>query len=158
MEEFKLSDEHWMKIALREAEKAYEKEEVPIGAIVVYQNEIIGKGYNLTEHLQDPTAHAEMMAITAAANYLGSRRLEDCVVYTTLEPCPMCAGALVLSRVKRLVFAARDPKSGAVRSLYNICDDPRLNHRMEITEGILEEEASMLLTSFFRQLRSRKND
>lgn len=157
MDEFQLSDEYWMKFALREAEKAYEKEEVPIGAIVVLNNEIIGKGHNLTEHLQDPTAHAEIMAITAAANSIGSRRLENCVVYTTLEPCPMCAGALVLARVKRLVFSARDPKSGAVRSLYQICDDPRLNHRMEITEGVLEEQASMMLTSFFRELREKKN-
>lgn len=151
------NDEYWMRFAIKEAEKAYQKEEVPIGAIVVWNNEIIGKGHNLTEHLQDPTAHAEMLAITAAANFLGSRRLNECTIYTTLEPCPMCAGALVMARVKRLVFATRDPKAGAIRSLYQIGDDPRLNHRMEITEGILETESSRLLTSFFKRLREKKN-
>lgn len=151
-----ISDEYWMRFALKEAEKAYELEEVPVGAIIVKDNEIIGKGHNLTEQLQDPTAHAELIAITAAASHLGSRRLTGCTLYTTLEPCPMCAGALVLARVDRLVFAASDPKSGAVRSLYNICDDGRLNHRLEITGGILEIPASALLSSFFRELRRKE--
>ncbi|GAB4186389.1 MAG: tRNA adenosine(34) deaminase TadA [Calditrichia bacterium] len=158
MDEFVLSDEHWMKAALREAEKAYQLGEVPIGAVVVYKNQIVGKGHNLTEKLQDPTAHAEMIAITAAANAIGSRRLNECMLYTTLEPCPMCAGALVLSRISRLVYGTSDPKAGAARTLYSICDDPRLNHQMIVTDGVMAEQSSMLLTSFFRELRRKKSE
>ncbi len=145
--------EYWMEQALREAEKAYDKGEVPIGAVVVFENKIIGKGHNLTEQLQDPTAHAEIIAITAAAEYLGSRRLLDCTLYVTLEPCVMCAGAIVLARIATLVFGAADPKGGACGTLYNIVKDPRLNHRVEVVSGVLENKCSLILSDFFRKLR-----
>lgn len=148
-----LDDEYFMRQALREAEKAFEQEEVPIGAVVVLENRIIGRGYNQTERLQDPTAHAEMIAITAAAEYLASRRLLDCVLYVTLEPCAMCSGAIVLARIPRLVYATRDPKSGASGSLYSITEDSRLNHRCFVQAGILEAESASLLRSFFTHLR-----
>ncbi len=145
--------EYWMEQALREAEKAYDRGEVPIGAVVVFENKVIGKGHNLTEQLQDPTAHAEIIAITAAADYLGSRRLLDCTLYVTLEPCVMCAGAIVLARIPTLVFGAVDPKGGACGTLYNIVKDPRLNHRVEVISGVLENKCSLILTDFFRKLR-----
>ena len=145
--------EYWMKIAFREAEKAYDEGEVPIGAIVVFDNRIIGKGYNSIESLQDPTAHAEIIAITAAANYLGSRRLLDTTLYSTIEPCPMCAGAIVQARIPTLVYGAADPKAGACGTLYNIVQDSRLNHRVEIVNGILEQKCSLIMSDFFRKLR-----
>ncbi|MBD1207631.1 MAG: nucleoside deaminase [Ignavibacteria bacterium] len=150
-----LDDEHFMRMALREAEKAYQADEVPIGAVIVHENRIIGRGYNQTERLQDPTAHAEMIAITAAASHLGSRRLLDCTLYVTLEPCSMCAGATVLARAPRLVFATTDPKAGACGTLYNIAHDERLNHRCQITSGILQEESAMMLRSYFAKLRKK---
>lgn len=145
--------EHWMEHAFREAETAYEKEEVPIGAVVVYENRIIGRGHNLTETLQEPTAHAEMIAITAAADYLGSRRLLDTTLYVTLEPCVMCAGAIVLARIPVVVFSANDPKAGACGTLYNLVQDERLNHRVELVSGILENKCALILSDFFRKLR-----
>jgi tRNA(adenine34) deaminase len=154
------NDEHFMRMALREAENAYQQDEVPIGAVIVHENRIIGRGYNQTERLQDPTAHAEMIAITAAATHLESRRLLDCTMYVTLEPCAMCAGAIVLARIPRLVFAATDPKAGATGTLYNITQDQRLNHRCEVNSGVLGEESSMMLKSYFAALRkadARKN-
>ena len=147
-------DERWMESALREAEQALKRKEVPIGAVIVHNGRIIGKGYNQTESLQDPTAHAEMIAITAAATSLGSRRLEDCTLYVTLEPCPMCAGAIVLARVPRLVFGAYDPKAGACGTLLNIVQDDRLNHRTELAGGVLQERCGGLLSLFFQQVRS----
>jgi tRNA(adenine34) deaminase len=146
-------DERWMESALREAEQALKRKEVPVGAVVVRNRRIIGKGYNQIESLQDPTAHAEMIAITAAATGLGSRQLEECTMYVTLEPCAMCAGAIVLARVPRLVFGAFDPKAGACGSLFNIVQDGRLNHRAELTGGILQERCGELLSSFFTTLR-----
>ncbi len=148
-----LDHEHWMRQAFSEAELAYEKEETPIGAVVVHQNKIIGRGHNLTETLQDPTAHAEMIAITAAAEYLGSRRLLDTAIYVTLEPCAMCSGAIVLARIPILVYGCEDPKSGASGSLFNIVQDNRLNHRVELVSGILENKCSLILSDFFRKLR-----
>lgn len=139
--------------AFREAEKAYRAGEVPIGAVVVHQDSIIGRGYNQTEQLQDPTAHAEMLAITAAAEHLGSRRLLDTTLYVTLEPCCMCAGALVLARVPRLVYGTDDPKGGACGTLYNIVQDSRLNHRLEVTAGIMQQKCALILSDFFRKLR-----
>ncbi|MCK5075851.1 MAG: tRNA adenosine(34) deaminase TadA [Calditrichia bacterium] len=153
MEENILSDEFWMNMAFKEAEKAYQLDEVPIGAIIIKNNEILGKGYNLTEKLQDPTAHAEMIAITAAAEKLESRRLLECTLYVTIEPCVMCAGAIVLARISRLVFGAYDPKAGAVSSLYNICNDVRLNHRVEVVQGILENKCGFIMSDFFKKLR-----
>ena len=149
-----MNDEFFMKEALREAQKAYEKDEVPVGAVAVYKNQIIGRGYNQTEHLQDPTAHAEIIAITAAANALSSWRLIDVEMFTTVEPCTMCAGALVLSRVRRIVFGARDEKFGGCGSVFNIVAEERLNHQIEITAGVMEKEAASLMKSFFRKKRN----
>ena len=145
--------EYWMELAFREAEKAYQAREVPVGAIVVYENRIIGRGYNQIEQLQDPTAHAEIIAITAAADYLGSRRLLDTVMYVTLEPCAMCAGAIVLARIPMLVFGTVDPKTGACGSVMNIVQEDRLNHRVSIVSGVLENKCSMILKDFFKKLR-----
>ena len=145
--------ELWMQFALREAERALSQDEVPVGAVVVYNGQIIGKGYNQTETLQDPTAHAEMIAISAAAGFLKSWRLEKCSLYVTLEPCAMCAGAIVLSRIENLIFGAMDPKAGACGSLRNILQDYRLNHCSNVTAGILSAESSLLLKAFFQKLR-----
>jgi tRNA(adenine34) deaminase len=147
-------DERWMESALREAEQALKRKEVPVGAVIVHNGRIIGKGYNQIESLQDPTAHAEMIAITAAATSLGSRRLENCTLYVTLEPCAMCAGAIVLARVPRLVFGAYDPKAGACGTLLNIVQDDRLNHRAELAGGVLQERCGGLLSLFFQQIRT----
>jgi tRNA(adenine34) deaminase len=146
-------DERWMESAIREAEQAYKRKEVPIGAVIVRGGRIIGRGYNQIETLQDPTAHAEMIAITAAATSLSSRRLEECTLYVTLEPCTMCAGAIVLARIPRLVFGAPDPKAGACGTLFNIVQDSRLNHRVELVRGILEARCSALLKDFFTKVR-----
>ncbi|MCD6117963.1 tRNA adenosine(34) deaminase TadA [bacterium] len=145
-----------MRRALLEAEKACDAEEVPVGAVVVKDGRIIGKGFNQTETLQDPTAHAEMVAISAAANTLQSWRLENCTIYVTLEPCAMCAGAIVLARIKELVFGALDPKAGACSSLRNIVQDHRLNHSVDLISGILAEESSNLLSSFFKEIRNSR--
>ena len=144
---------HWMEYAFREAEKAYDQKEVPIGAVIVFENKIIGRGYNQIEKLQDPTAHAEIIAITAAANYLGSRRLLDTSLYVTIEPCPMCAGAIVQSRIPKLIFGAPDSKAGACGTLYNIVNDDRLNHKVEVLSGVLENKCSLIISDFFRKLR-----
>lgn len=146
--------QEWMKQALREAEKAFEDNEVPVGAVVVHEDKIIGRGYNQIEKLQDPTAHAEMIALTAAANHLNSRRLEGCALYVTLEPCPMCAGAIVLSRIPTLVFGAYDPKAGACGTLYNIVEDARLNHRVHVIPGVCDVESEQLLKGFFGRIRT----
>lgn len=147
-----------MKEALMEAQKAAELKEVPIGAVVTYQGEVIGRGYNLREQRQNPLLHAEMIAIQEAANNLGSWRLIDCDLYVTLEPCPMCAGAILQSRIKRVFFGTRDPKAGCVGSLMNILQDKRFNHQTEVVEGILQEECSQILKDFFRQLRKWKKE
>jgi len=146
----------WMKAALKEAERAFEEEEIPVGAVVVHDGKIIGKGHNQMEQLQDPTAHAEMIAITAAATALRSRRLEGCTLYVTLEPCPMCSGAVVLSRIPTLVFGTFDPKAGASGTLYTITEDPRLNHRSHVISGLLDRESESLLRSFFGRIRAVK--
>ncbi len=147
-------DERWMDLALREAEQAYKRKEVPVGAVIVHDGRIIGRGYNQIETLQDPTAHAEMIAITAAATNRESRRLEGCVLYVTLEPCAMCAGAVVLARIPRLVFGAFDPKAGACGTLYNLVQDARLNHRVELVAGVLEPRCGSILKEFFSTVRS----
>ena len=148
----------YMKIALDLAEKAREMGEVPVGAVVVFENRIIGKGFNKRESAQSPLSHAEIEAIAEAAAYLKSWRLEDCELYVTLEPCIMCSGAIVQSRIPKLYFGARDPKAGAVKSLYTLLEDSRLNHQVEITEGILAEESSALLTGFFKEIRERQKN
>ncbi len=147
-------DERWMDLAFREAEQAYRRKEVPVGAVIVHEHRVAGRGYNQIETLQDPTAHAEMIAITAAATTLGSRRLEGCTLYVTLEPCSMCAGAIVLARVPRLVFGAHDPKAGACGTLHNLVQDPRLNHRVELVHGVLSERCAALLKDFFTKVRT----
>ena len=143
-----------MEFALKEAEQALSEYEVPIGAVIVWDNKIIGRGHNQIERLQDPTAHAEMIAITAAAAYLNSRRLENCTLYVTLEPCPMCAGAIALARIPTLVFGAFDPKAGVCSTLYNIVSDGKLNHRVEMVTGVLGERCSDVLKEFFVKLRA----
>ena len=142
--------------ALREAELAFSKGEVPVGAVVLFGDQIIGRGYNQTETLQDPTAHAEMIALSAAANSLNSWRLEHCSLYVTLEPCAMCAGAIVLSRIEQIFIGAMDPKAGACGSLRNILQDNHLNHQVRIESSILEEASANLMKAFFQQLRDRK--
>lgn len=148
------TDERFMRAALREALLADEKGEVPVGAVVVHGNQIIGRGHNLRETLRDPTAHAEMIALTAAAAHVQNWRLVDCTFFVTLEPCAMCAGALVLARVSRLVFGARDPKAGACGSLFDLHNDDRLNHRIPSTSGVLAEECGACLSAFFQRRRT----
>lgn len=146
-------DRRWMKTALKEAERAFDAGEVPVGAVVVRQGEIIGRGRNMVEQLGDPTAHAEMIALTAACETLGRKHLTGCTLYVTLEPCPMCAGALVLARLSRLVFGAFDEKAGSASTLYNIPQDVRLNHRAEVVSGVEADRAAALLQAFFRERR-----
>ena len=144
---------YWMEMALREAQIALKRREVPIGAVIVKNGLVIGKGSNQIETLQDPTAHAEMIALTAAAASIGNRRFEECTLYVTLEPCPMCAGAIVLARIPILVFGAYDPKAGACSSLYTITNDTRLNHRVHTVGGVLEEKCGAILKEFFQVQR-----
>jgi tRNA(adenine34) deaminase len=146
-------DRRWMRLALREAERAAEAGEVPVGAVVVRGGEIVGRGHNQVERLADPTAHAELLAISAACQTLGSKVLTGCTLYVTLEPCPMCAGAIVWSRVSRLVFGAFDEKAGAASTLYHIPQDARLNHQVETVSGVEAEAAAELLQRFFRARR-----
>ena len=146
-------DERYMQMALEQARIAEENGDVPIGAVIVGENKIIGKAYNQREQLNDPTAHAEIIALTQAAAALENWHLNGCTIYVTLEPCPMCAGALVLSRMDRLVYGCDDPKAGACKSLYNIVGDERLNHRIEVTSGVLAEQCSQQLQNFFPQRR-----
>ncbi|WP_284140691.1 MULTISPECIES: tRNA adenosine(34) deaminase TadA [unclassified Virgibacillus] len=151
-----INDEKMMYEAIEEAKKAAQIDEVPIGAIIVYKDEIIARGYNVRETSQETLSHAELIAIQAANKKLGTWRLEDCTLYVTLEPCPMCAGAIVQSRIKRVVYGASDPKAGCAGTMMNLLDDERFNHQVELTTGVLEAECSQLLTDFFRALRKRK--
>lgn len=148
----------FMVAALQQAQNAMEADEVPVGAVIAYKNQIIARAHNQRETLNDPTAHAEMIALTQAASYLDSWRLEGCTMYVTLEPCPMCAGALVLARIDRLVYGPTDPKAGACETLYNITEDERLNHRVEVISGFLEEPCKAILQEFFARKRSVKNN
>ena len=145
-----------MSEALREAAAAERLAEVPIGAVVVKDGLIVGRGHNLRETDQDPTAHAEMIAIRQAAEYLGSWRLIDCSLYVTLEPCVMCMGAIILARIPRLIYACRDPRVGAAGSIYNFSTDERFNHQVQVREGVLRQECSTQLSDFFRRLREQK--
>lgn len=146
-----------MNEALKEARLAADEQEVPVGCVIVHEGRIVGRAHNQRERLKDPTAHAEMIAITQAAAALERWRLSGCTVYVTVEPCAMCAGALVLARVERLVYGAADAKAGACGSLCNIASDERLNHRIEITSGVLAADASTLLSDFFRRRRITDN-
>ncbi|NQV03930.1 MAG: tRNA adenosine(34) deaminase TadA [Candidatus Omnitrophica bacterium] len=149
------SDEFYMREALREAKKAFERDEVPVGAIIIYKGSIIARAHNQIRMLKDPTAHAEMIAITQAAGHLKNERLIDCLMYVTIEPCSMCAGALVLARINKLVYATDDPKTGACGSVINLVNHKKLNHRIEVSKGILEDESISLLKEFFRKKRGR---
>jgi tRNA(adenine34) deaminase len=153
MDDIAKNDENFMRIAIDQARIAEENGDVPIGAVIVHNDQIIAKAYNQREQLQDPTAHAEIIALTQAAAALETWHLNGCTMYVTLEPCCMCAGALVLARIDRLVYGCDDPKTGAVKSLYNIVQDERLNHRVEVTSGVLAEECSKQLQYFFQDKR-----
>jgi tRNA(adenine34) deaminase len=146
-------DEHFMRLALREAARALEHDDVPVGAVVVHDGEVIGAGANEREHRQDPTAHAEILALREAARTLGSWRLLDCQLYVTLEPCAMCAGAIVLARVSRVVYGTPDPKAGAAGSVLDILAQPRLNHRPEVAGGLLAVDCADVLRAFFASRR-----
>ena len=151
-----VNDAYYMQLALEQAEAAADADEAPIGAVIVRDGRVIAAARNEREALRDPTAHAEMIAITQAAAALGSWRLEDCALYVTLEPCPMCAGAIVQARIPRVVFGAIDPKAGAVRSLYRMLEDPRLNHRCEVADGVLADACGRILSDFFQRKRLEK--
>jgi tRNA(adenine34) deaminase len=148
-------DARWMRDALRLAEAAREADEVPVGCVIVHDGRVIARAHNQRETLRDPTAHAEMIAITQAAEALDSWRLEACTLYVTLEPCAMCAGAMVLARLDRLVYGADDPKTGAVASVFRLLDEPRLNHRVRLTGGVLAEPCGEILTAFFQAKRGK---
>lgn len=148
-------DQKYMRQALMLAEQAMQDDEVPVGAIVTHKNKVIGSGWNQRESLQDPTAHAEMIAITQAAASISSWRLQECTLYVTLEPCPMCAGAILQSRMARVVYGAADPKAGAVDSLFRLLDDSRLNHRCQVTSGVMAEECGRILSHFFQIKRQQ---
>jgi tRNA(adenine34) deaminase len=147
------NDEHFMREALRQAQKAYEASEVPVGAVVVRSGKIIARAYNQVELLKDATAHAEMLALTQAEAAVGDWRLTDCDLYVTKEPCPMCAGALVHTRVRRLVFGCTDPAAGAAGSVMNLLQMPTLNHRCDVASGVLQDECAAILQSLFRKRR-----
>ncbi|MCA0388538.1 MAG: tRNA adenosine(34) deaminase TadA [Bacteroidetes bacterium] len=151
---FSEDDYRFMYAALQEASLALEEEEVPVGCVVVHDNRIIGRGYNQNIKLNDPTAHAEMIAITAASNHLHSSRLNECTLYCTLEPCLMCTGAIIHSRIKKLIFAAFDPKAGCCGSVCNHAGDGRFNHKVEVYSGLMETESLFLLKNFFEKLRN----
>ena len=150
------SPEQLMRLAIERAQRALAMDEVPIGCVVYHEpsNRVIGSGFNLRESQNDPTAHAELIAMREAAAALGHWRLTDCTLVVTLEPCPMCAGAIVNARIPQLIYGCADPKAGAVRTLYRICDDERLNHRVQITEGVLATECATLLQDFFKKQRA----
>ena len=149
-------DQRYMSYALREAERAMEIGEVPIGCVIVCDGQIVGKAHNQRETLQDPTAHAEVLAITQAAAHLGSWRLEDTKLFVTLEPCPMCAGAIILARIPEVYFGAYDPKAGACGTLMNLLDDDRFNHKPALYPGVLADECGAMLSDFFRAIRTKK--
>lgn len=150
------ADESAMRIALEEAELAFEQGEVPVGAVVMQSGRIISRAFNLRESRSDPTAHAERLALTLAGEALGTWRLDGCTLYVTLEPCPMCAGAIVQARIARVVYGAADRKAGACDSLYRIVADPRLNHRAALTRGVLADDCGAILTRFFRERRPKE--
>ncbi|KAA2273318.1 MAG: tRNA adenosine(34) deaminase TadA [Staphylococcus haemolyticus] len=152
-----VNDEYYMKLAIEEAKKAQKLGEVPIGAIIVKNNEVIASAHNLRETAQLPTAHAEHIAIERASKVVGSWRLEECKLYVTLEPCVMCAGAIVMSRIPKVVYGATDPKGGCSGSLMNLLEESRFNHRAEVVKGVLEQECGDLLRNFFRELRLKKS-
>ena len=151
------NDGFFMGLALVQAREAADKGEVPVGAVVSCDGEVVGAGHNQREETQSPLAHAEIAAIAAASRRLGTWRLTDCDLYVTLEPCVMCVGAILQARIRRLVFGCLDPKAGAVQSLYRLCEDERLNHRLPVTEGVATEACALLLSEFFARLRKKSD-
>lgn len=149
-------DAYYMRLAIEEAENAAQLGEVPIGAVIVHEGQVIARAHNLRETTQNAVTHAELSAIQAACAEIGSWRLEDTALYVTLEPCPMCAGAILQSRIPRVVYGARDPKGGCVHSFYELLNDARFNHQCDVTEGVLADECGQLLTSFFKAIRERQ--
>jgi tRNA(adenine34) deaminase len=149
--------EYFMREALKEARKAFEEDEVPVGAVVVYEGKIIARGRNQVERLKDPTAHAEMLALTSATHFLKTKWLNNCGIYVTIEPCSMCAGALVLARIKNLYFGAKDPKTGACGSVTNLVSHKKLNHRIKTQGGLLRKDCGSLLSEFFKKKRVKHN-
>ncbi len=154
-----LKDHHieFMREALKEAQRAFDEDEVPVGAVIVHEGRVIARGYNQVERLKDPTAHAEMLALTSATNSLATKWLNGASLYVTIEPCSMCAGALVLARVKSVIFGAVDPKTGACGSIVNIINNKKLNHRILVKKGVLKDECGSLLTEFFKKKRAERN-
>ena len=154
---FTMSDlhKHFMQAALAEAQTADQENEVPVGAVIVHQDRVIAQAHNQRERCQDPTAHAEMLAIAQAAKFLGSWRLENCTLFVTLEPCPMCAGAILQARIPTVVYGAADPKAGAARTLYRLLEDGRLNHTCQVVPGILAEQCGTILSEFFMKQRKK---
>ncbi|MFZ0369730.1 MAG: tRNA adenosine(34) deaminase TadA [Halobacillus sp.] len=152
------NDEHYMQLAIKEAKKAEAEGEVPIGAVIVHNDEVIARGYNQRESSQLASSHAEFIAIERANGVIGSWRLEDCTLYVTLEPCPMCTGAILQSRIPRVVYGAKDPKAGCAGTLMNLLEDDRFNHRAEVVPGLMEDMCGQLLTDFFRRIRSQKKN
>lgn len=148
-------DRVYMRMALEEAVRAAENEEIPVGAVVVREGQVIGSAHNMREELQNPVAHAEILALQAASSHQGTWRLSGCTLYATLEPCVMCVGAILQARISRLVFGCLDPKGGAAHSLYRLCEDPRLNHQLVVTGGVLEGECGRILSDFFARLRAK---
>jgi len=148
--------EMFMAEALKEARKAFDKDEVPVGCVIVQDGHVIARGHNQVEMLKDPTAHAEMLALTSATNHLNSKWLNDAVLYVTIEPCSMCAGALVLARIKEIIYGACDPKTGACGSVFDIAHSKVLNHRIKVTKGVLQQECGGLVSEFFQKKRSRR--
>jgi len=148
-------DELFMLEAIKQAVKAAERDEVPVGAVITHKNKIIARAYNQIEMLKDPTAHAEMIAITAATNFLGSKWLSECNIYVTIEPCSMCSGALVLARIKEIVYGAADPKTGACGSVINIANNQKLNHKIAVRKGVLADQCALLLSEFFKRKRAQ---
>ena len=154
---FNHDDEYFMRLALKEAARAEEEDEVPVGAVVVHDGKVIGRAHNLREKLHDPTAHAEMLAITQASEALEAWRLSNCTMYVTVEPCPMCAGAMVLARIERLVYGAEDPKAGGCGSVFNIIQNEKLNHHVKLVKGVLAEDCRAILQRFFARKRTAED-
>lgn len=150
------NDEYYMKEALKAAQDAYDAGEVPIGAVIVHNGEIIGRGFNIRNTEGNPLCHAEIIAINEAAHFMGDWRIEECTMYVTVEPCPMCAGAIVQARIPRVVYGAKNPKAGCAGSVLDVLNEPKLNHQVDVTEGVLKEECAAMMKEFFKRFRKKE--
>ena len=150
------NDEYYMKEALKAAQDAYDAGEVPIGAVIVHNGEIIGRGFNRRNTEDNPLCHAEIIAINEAAHFMGDWRIEECTMYVTVEPCPMCAGAIVQARIPRVVYGAKNPKAGCAGSVLDVLNEPKLNHQVDVTEGVLKEECAAMMKEFFKRFRKKE--